>query len=266
MLDIFQSFGHWIDGASQPPCNARFIATFDPSTGEPWAEIADGDSSDVRMAVDAASEAFPSWRATGPSRRAEILWRMGDLISENAEELAGLESRDSGKVIREVRGQMLALKLWYHYYASLAYHLEGRSIPHDSRSLTVLTRQEPYGVLGIIPPFNSPLLLASMAIGPGLAAGNTIVVKPPEINSLSLFTLGRISKEAGLPDGCLNVVHGRGSTAGDELTGNPAVRKVFFTGGPESAKKVLHRVADRLKPTVLELGGKSANIDRKSVV
>ena len=157
-------------------------------------------------------------------------------------------------------GQVLALKSWYHYYASLAYHLEGRTIPHDSRTLTVLTRQEPYGVLGIIPPFNSPLLLASMAIGPGLAAGNTIVVKPPEINSLSLFTLGRISKEAGLPDGCLNVVHGRGSTAGDELTGNPAVRKVFFTGGPESAKKVLHRVAEGLKPTILELGGKSANI------
>lgn len=260
MLDALPSYGHWIDGGIQLPSNGHFIPTLDPNVGEPWAEIADGDSADVRLAVDAASEAFVSWRVTGPSRRAEILWRMGDLIAENAEELAGLESRDSGKVIREVRGQVLALKSWYHYYASLAYHLEGRTIPHDSRTLTVLTRQEPYGVLGIIPPFNSPLLLASMAIGPGLAAGNTIVVKPPEINSLSLFTLGRISKEAGLPDGCLNVVHGRGSTAGDELTGNPAVRKVFFTGGPESAKKVLHRVAEGLKPTILELGGKSANI------
>ena len=260
MLDALPTYGHWIDGAIQRPSNGHFIPTLDPNIGEPWAEIADGDSADVRLAVDAASEAFVSWRVTGPSRRAEILWRMGDLIAENAEELAGLESRDSGKVIREVRGQVLALKSWYHYYASLAYHLEGRTIPHDSRTLTVLTRQEPYGVLGIIPPFNSPLLLASMAIGPGLAAGNTIVVKPPEINSLSLFTLGRISKEAGLPDGCLNVVHGRGSTAGDELTGNPAVRKVFFTGGPESAKKVLHRVAEGLKPTILELGGKSANI------
>ena len=110
MLDAVPSYGHWIDGAIQLPSNGHFIPTLDPNIGEPWAEIADGDSADVRLAVDAASEAFVSWRVTGPSRRAEILWRMGDLIAENAEELAGLESRDSGKVIREVRGQVLALK------------------------------------------------------------------------------------------------------------------------------------------------------------
>lgn len=256
---------HWIDGHPAPSLNGGRLPTLDPMTGEPWAEIARGDAADVEAAVSSAAGAFPHWRKAGPSARAEALWRLGDLILENADELAGLESRDAGKVIREVVGQIRALRSWYHYYASLAYHMEGRQIPHDRGSMLVITKREPYGVIAIIPPFNSPLLLGSMAIGPALAAGNTVVVKPPEINALALLALGEMAKRAGVPDGCLNVVTGLGSEAGDALVRHPKVRKVFFTGGPISAQHVLESTASGLKPTTLELGGKSANIFFKDV-
>lgn len=256
---------HWIDGHPAPSVNGGRLPTLDPMTGEPWAEIARGDAADVEAAVSSATSAFPQWRKAGPTVRAEALWRLGDLIFENADELAGLESRDAGKVIREVVGQIRALRSWYHYYASLAYHMEGRQIPHDRGSMLVITKREPYGVIAIIPPFNSPLLLGSMAIGPALAAGNTVVVKPPEINALALLALGDLARRAGVPDGCLNIVTGLGSEAGDALVRHPKIRKVFFTGGPVSAQHVLESAAPGLKPTTLELGGKSANIFFKDV-
>lgn len=251
---------HWIAGATAAPSAGAYLPTLDPMTTQPWAEIARGNATDVDRAVTAAHEAFQTWRRTPPSRRAEILWRLGDLIAEHADELGGLESRDAGKVIREVRGQQVALRNWYHYYATLAHHGEGRQIPHDSETITAITVREPYGVIGVIPAFNSPMMLGAMGIAPALAAGNTVVVKPPEVNALSLLLLGRLAAQAGLPDGCLNIVHGYGHEAGDALVGHPLVRKVFFTGGPESARAVTARAATGLKPAVLELGGKSANI------
>jgi (Z)-2-((N-methylformamido)methylene)-5-hydroxybutyrolactone dehydrogenase len=210
--------------------------------------------------VSAAADAFRQWRSAGPSVRADALWQLGELIHQHAEELAGLESRDAGKVIREVRGQILGLRAWYRYYASCAYHNEGREIPHDRSSLSVTTKRQPYGVIAVIPPFNSPLLLASMVLGPAIAAGNTVVVKPPEINALALLRLGELAQQAGLPDGVLNIVTGTGREAGDALVSHPRVRKVFFTGGPDSARSVLATAARGLKPAALELGGKSANI------
>ncbi|QIZ01109.1 aldehyde dehydrogenase [Streptomyces sp. S1D4-11] len=251
---------HWINGRATAPESGEYLPTLDPMTTEPWAEIARGTAADVDSAVTAAEHAFRAWRRTGPSRRAEVLWRLGDLIAEHADELAALESRDVGKVIREVRGQQVMLRDWYHYYATLAHHNEGRQIPHDNPSITALTVREPYGVIGVIPAFNSPMMLGAMGLAPALAAGNTVVVKPPEVNSLSLLLLGRLAQQAGLPDGCLNVVCGFGYEAGDALVGHPLVRKVFFTGGPESARAVTARAASGLKQTVLELGGKSANI------
>jgi aldehyde dehydrogenase (NAD+) len=251
---------HWIGGASTAPSSGAYLPTVDPFLGEPWAEVARGDATDVESAVTSAHQAFASWRQTSPATRAEVVWRLGDLIADHADELAELESRDAGKVIREVVGQMRAMRGWYRYYASLAYQLDGRAITHDRRSLVVSTRRAPYGVIGVIPAFNSPMLLGSMGIAPGLVAGNTVVVKPPETNSLSLRRLGELAQEAGLPDGCLNVVLGLGHEAGDALVGHRLVRKVWFTGGPESGRAVARRAADGLKPVVLELGGKSANI------
>lgn len=255
-----ESHLHWIDGRATAPASGEFLPTLDPMTAEPWALIAAGDETDVDHAVRSAAEAFKGWRSAGPSTRAEVLWRLGDLIHDHAAELADLESRDAGKVIREVLGQVRGLRAWYHYYASCALHMEGRQIPHDRGSLLVVTTREPLGVIAVIPPFNSPLLLASMCVGPALAAGNAVVVKPPEVNALSLVRLGELAIEAGLPSGCLNVVTGLGSVAGDALTRHPLVRKVFFTGGPVSAAKVAVSAGERLKPTTMELGGKSANI------
>lgn len=251
---------HWIDGRPQQPATGEFLPTLDPMTTRPWAELARGGSEDVDRAVTSAQRAFASWRRVGPSARAEVLWRLGDLIAEHADELGGLEARDAGKVFREVRGQMVSLRSWYHYYASLAYQLEGRSIPHDRPSLTVYTERQPHGVVGVIPAFNSPMLLGGMGLAPALAAGNTVVVKPPEVNSLSLLRLAALAQQAGLPDGCLNVVLGYGHEAGDALVAHDQVRKVWFTGGPDSARKVAATAAASLTPLVLELGGKSANI------
>lgn len=254
------SYLHWIAGVRTAPATGESLPTLDPMTAEPWAQIARGDAADVDAAVQAAQRAFASWRAIGPSRRAEVVWRLGDLIADHADELAALEARDAGKVVREVRGQMVSLRSWYHYYASLAYQIEGRTIPQDRGSVTVATQRIPFGVVGVIPAFNSPMLLGGMGLAPALAAGNTVVVKPPEVNSLSLLRLGELAQEAGLPDGCLDIVTGYGHEAGDALVAHPLVRKVWFTGGPDSARFVAARAAQSLKPLVLELGGKSANI------
>lgn len=251
---------HWIDGRHAAPEGGEYLPTLDPMTTRPWAEIARGDAADVDRAVQSAERAFASWRRVGPTARADILWRLGDLIAEHADELGGLEARDAGKVLREVRGQMVSLRAWYHYYAALAYQLEGRTIPHDRPSLTVFTERVPHGVVGVIPAFNSPMLLGGMGLAPALAAGNTVVVKPPEVNSLSLLRLAELAQQAGLPDGCLNIVLGYGHEAGDALVAHPQVRKVWFTGGPDSARKVAATAAATLTPLVLELGGKSANI------
>ena len=253
-------YAHWIDGRRVEPASGAYLPTLDPMTAQPWAEIARGDAVDVELAVQSAQRAFASWRNVGPTTRADIIWRMGDLIAAHADELAALEARDAGKVVREVRGQMTSLRAWYHYYASLAYQIEGRSIPQDRASLTVYTQRIPFGVVGVIPAFNSPMLLGGMGLAPALAAGNTVVVKPPEVNSLSLLRMAELAKEAGLPDGCLNIVAGFGHEAGDAIVAHPLVRKIWFTGGPESARHVAARAAEGLKPLVLELGGKSANI------
>lgn len=251
---------HWIGGGSAPPANGSYLPSFNPTTGRPWAEIARGTAEDVSRAVEVARGAFREWRKASPSTRSELLWRVSDLLAAHAEELAQLEARDIGKVIREMRGQLSGLARWYRYYASLAYHVEGRTITLDRRSIVNFTRREPFGVIGIIVPFNSPVLLASMAIGPALAAGNTVVVKPSEVASASLVRFAQLFDEAGFPPGAVNVVTGYGHEVGDALVGHEDVRKVFFTGGVETGRRVAARAAQGPKPVVLELGGKSANI------
>jgi aldehyde dehydrogenase (NAD+) len=185
---------------------------------------------------------------------------VADLIGAHAEELAETEARDVGKVIREMRGQITGLSAWYRYHASLPYHLDGRVVSLDRRSILNYTRREPFGVVGIIAPFNSPILLASWSLGPALAAGNAVVIKPSEVASASLVRFGKLFDEAGFPAGCVNVVTGYGHEAGDALVGHPGIGKVVFTGGVETGRLVAARAATAPKPTVLELGGKSANI------
>ncbi|MGZ8604690.1 MAG: aldehyde dehydrogenase [Actinomycetota bacterium] len=251
---------HWIGGRDVAPSSAEYLPSYEPLTAEPWAEIARGTDADVASAVDAATAASTEWRKTSPSARSALLLRVADLIGEHAEELAETEARDVGKVIREMRGQITGLSAWYRYYASLPYHLDGRVVSLDRRSILNYTRREPFGVVGIIAPFNSPILLASWSLGPALAAGNAVVIKPSEVASASLVRFGKLFDEAGFPAGCVNVVTGYGHEAGDALVGHPGVGKVVFTGGVETGRLVAARAAHHPKPTVLELGGKSANI------
>jgi (Z)-2-((N-methylformamido)methylene)-5-hydroxybutyrolactone dehydrogenase len=252
--------GHLIDGRLVDDAAGEYFPTYDPLTGQPWAEVRRGTAQDVDAAVSAAESAFAGWRQTGPSERAELLWALSEKIHEHTEEIAQIESRDIGKVIREMRGQIVALRRYYKYYSSLAQHLDGRLIVHDDPAIVNYTRREPFGVIAIIPAFNSPVALTSWALGPALAAGNTVVIKPPEVASASLVRFAELFAEAGFPPGVVNVVTGLGSEAGDALVAHPGVRKVFFTGGVDSGRTVAARAGRALKPTVLELGGKSANI------
>lgn len=255
-----ETFEHHIGGVATPPVAREYLDTFDPTTGLAWARIARGDRADVDRAVDAASEALRVWRRTSPSERAERLWRVADLIEEHAEELARLESRDIGKVIREMRGQLRGLPRWYRYFAGQVHSLRGDVIPLDNPTMFTYTRLEPYGVIGIVPSFNSPILLTTFALAPALAAGNTVVVKPSEHASTALLRFAQLFSDAGLPAGAVNVVTGYGHEAGDALVKHPAVRKIAFTGGVETARTVAHAAAEQVKPMILELGGKSANI------
>jgi acyl-CoA reductase-like NAD-dependent aldehyde dehydrogenase len=253
-------FDHWIGGRSVRPAGGEYFDSMNPVTAQPWAEVARGTSAEVDDAVTIAAAAFDAWRRTTPSTRSELLWRLADLIADAAEELAMLEARDIGKVVREMRGQMQGLVRWYRYYAGLAHQLDGRVIRLDRSSMLNYTLRDPYGVIAVIAPFNSPVLLASMSVGPALAAGNTVVVKPSEVASPSLVRFAQLFDEAGFPSGVVNVVTGFGHEVGDALVSHAGVAKVVFTGGVETGRRVAEAAARGLKPTVLELGGKSANI------
>lgn len=253
-------FAHWINGSAAEPNSGTYLPSYDPVTASPWSEIARGNAADVETAVASAKRAFAGWRRTPPSVRAESLWRLSELIAGSAEELAQLETKDIGKVIREMRGQMTGLPRWWRYAASLCHQLQGETIPHDKTSILNYTIREPYGVIGVMTPFNSPVLLTTFAIAPALAAGNTVVVKPSEHASSAVLEFAELFAEAGFPDGVMNVVTGLGDEVGDPLVSHPDVAKIVFTGGLETAKVVAARASQRVKPTVLELGGKSANI------
>lgn len=255
-----QRYLHNIAAEQVAPAGGDYIPTYNPLTAEPWAEIARGTAEDVDRAVSAAATAYAEWRKTTPSARAALLWRLADVIAEHAEELARLESLDIGKVLREMRGQMVGLPSWYRYFAGQCHNLEGSVIPLDKPTILNYTRREPFGVIGIIPPFNSPVLLTSFALAPALAAGNAAVVKPSQHASTAVLLLAELFDEAGFPKGLVNVVTGSGSEAGDALVAHPEVRKIVFTGGVPGAQIVARRAADLVKPTIFELGGKSANI------
>ncbi len=255
-----ERFQHRIGAEDVAPAKGEYLPTYNPVTAEPWGEIARGTEADVDRAVSAAAKAFATWRNTAPSQRADLLWRLSEVIGEHTEELARLESMDIGKVIREMRGQMTGLPRWYRYFAGQCHNLDGATIPLDNPSMFTYTRRDPFGVVGVIPPFNSPILLASWAIAPALATGNTVVVKPSEHASAAVVLFARLFDEAGFPPGVVNVVTGLGDEAGDPLVAHPEVRKLAFTGGVETAKLVAARAAQGVKPVILELGGKSANI------
>ncbi len=249
--------GEWVD--------ARSGATFEsvnPYTGKVWATAPEADEEDVDRAVRAAREAFDEgpWGKMTGTERARLMRRFAELLAENAEDIARVESTDNGKLLREMGGQLKALPEWYYYFSGAADKIQGETIPSDKPNFFVYTRREPMGVVGAILPWNSPLLLLSFKLAPALAAGCTIVVKSAEQTPASVLEFAKLFDEAGFPPGVFNVVTGHGSTTGRALVRNPGVDKVAFTGSTETGISVMKDAADHLAKVSLELGGKSPNI------
>ncbi|RMH12005.1 MAG: aldehyde dehydrogenase family protein [Gemmatimonadetes bacterium] len=252
----------WIGNSWQDAASGRTFATVNPATGEVIAEVAEGGAEDVDRAVEAARSALASsaWKRMNPHRRAEILWRLADLIELHADELAELETRDNGKPIFESRQVDLpSVVETFRYYAGLADKVQGDTIPVKGPYLNY-TLREPVGVVGCIVPWNFPLNLASWKVAAALACGNTVVLKPAEETPLTALRLGELGAEAGLPEGVLNVVPGFGETAGAALVRHPGVDAISFTGSTEVGRIVMREAAETLKKVTLELGGKSPNV------
>jgi phenylacetaldehyde dehydrogenase len=256
--------GRWTDAAS-----GRTFETPNPATGETLARIAEGGAEDINRAVKAARRAFEEgpWSRMSASERGRIIWRIGDLILAHLDELAQLESLDNGKpfAVAQAADVPLAADM-FHYMAGWATKIEGNtidiSVPYmPGSNFHSYTLREPVGVVGQIIPWNFPLLMAAWKLGPALATGNCVVLKPAEQTSLTALRLAELLAEAGLPDGVVNVVPGFGETAGAALTSHPDVDKVAFTGSTAVGKLIVAAsAATNLKKLTLELGGKSPNI------
>jgi aldehyde dehydrogenase (NAD+) len=250
-----------IGGARVPAASGEWFDSFNPYTGEAWAQAPRGGVEDVNRAVAAARRAFyGDWRKLTASARGALLRRLGDLIAENAARLAEIETTDNGKLIAEMRGQLHYIPQWFYYFGGLADKIEGRVIPIDKPGVFNYTRAEPLGVVAAITPWNSPLLLAAWKLAPALAAGNTVVWKPSEHASISALAMADFFEQAGFPPGVVNIVTGFGGEVGEPLITHPDVAKVAFTGGDKTGEHVYQLAARGIKHVTLELGGKSANI------
>jgi acyl-CoA reductase-like NAD-dependent aldehyde dehydrogenase len=234
------------------------LAVIEPATEGVLAELPQAGAEEADAAVARAKAAFPAWRAVSPRDRGRILGRLADALETNLEALAQLEARNAGKPIRDARGEMGMVVETFRYYAGAPERLLGDTIPVAGG--VDLTFREPLGVVALIVPWNFPLTIAAWKLGPALAAGNTVVLKPAELTPLTALELERIALEAGLPEGALNVVVGPGRVVGERLTEHPDVAKVAFTGSTEVGRRIAAVAAATIKRVTLELGGKSANI------
>ena len=257
-----------IGGKWAPAASGKTFEVFNPADGSVIAHVADGQREDINRAVAAARRAFnaPTWRHMTPSDRGKIIWKIGDLILAHADELAEIESIDNGKprAVARAADVPLAADL-FHYMAGWATKIEGQTIPISvpyapGARFHAFTLREPVGVVGQIIPWNFPLLMAAWKLGPALATGNCVVLKPAEQTPLSALRLGELLLKAGVPDGVVNIVTGFGETAGAALAAHNDVDKIAFTGSTEVGKIIVRAAAGNLKKVSLELGGKSPNI------
>ncbi len=233
----------------------------DPATGEAFTTVALGGRDDVNAAVRVAKETFqgPSWKTMTPAARGEILRRIADGITRDRDRFAAVESRNAGKPMSAALGEIDAAATTFRFYAGAVDKIHGQTIPGRADG-TLLTFREPLGVVGVIVPWNFPLLILAWKVAPALAMGNTVVAKPAGVTPLTALMLGDLALEAGLPPGVLNVVPGPGSTVGSAMVTHPDVRKISFTGSTEVGAGVMREAADDIKRVSLELGGKSASI------
>ncbi len=253
----------FINGKREEAKSGRTIQVMNPATGEPITTVPDAGPEDVDRAVRAARRSFEDrrWRGMKVSERERIIWRIGELIEKNREELGMLESLNNGKTYREaLRGDIPPAYDIFYYYAGWTRKIYGETIPVDGNYLNY-TLREPVGVVGMITAWNYPLLLAAWKVAPALAAGCSMVIKPSELTPLTTFKLAEYCLEAGVPEGVVNVVTGYGATAGEALARHMDVDKIAFTGSIRTARALLKASSEsNLKPLSLELGGKSPNI------
>ena len=249
--------GEWVEAAS-----GEHFPSDNPYTGKPWASIPRGGAADAARAVEAAHKALTSgeWPKCNATKRGALLRKLGDLITEHSKALAETEVRDNGKLYAEMSAQTAYMAQWYYYFGGLADKIEGSVIPIDKPDTFNYTRYEPMGVIAMIIPWNSPLLLLAWKLAPALAAGNTVVVKPSEYTSASALEFMKLIEQAGFPPGVVNVVTGFGAEVGTPLVEHPKVAKVAFTGSDATGQRIYEAAAKGLKRVSMELGGKSPNI------
>jgi acyl-CoA reductase-like NAD-dependent aldehyde dehydrogenase len=253
------SFAGFVGGKDFPAASGDLIATIDPGSGDKIADIHDLAPSEVDHAVGAANEAFPAWSTLSQNERSAILLRLADAVEERKSIIAQIESLEAGKVEAQAQGDVQNFVDTLRYFVKLADEVQLRTkldVPgHDA-----WTCKQPWGACAFIFPWNFPFLLIGWGISPALAAGNTVVIKPAEDTSLSAIYLARLAKEVGVPDGVINVVTGRGETAGAALTNNTSIKRMSFTGSPEVGQMVAEACGRNLVPVKLELGGKGAAV------
>src|SRR5205809_1714441 len=234
------------------------VTVLNPATEETIAELPQAGADEADEAVARAKAAFPAWRAVSPADRARLLRRLATLVEEHGEELARIESGNVGKPITGARGEVAMVADVFHFYAGAVDKRHGETIPVAAG--VAATFREPLGVVGLIVPWNFPLNIASWKLGPALACGNTVVLKPAELTPLSALRLAELCLEAGIPEGVVNVLVGKGSVVGRRLVEHPDVAKIGFTGSTEVGRQVMEGAAGTIKRVTLELGGKSANV------
>ena len=248
-----------IDGAWLPAEDGAIIESVNPSDNRIWATFPSASAADVDRAVRAAHHAMYDgpWSRLTATERGKLLYRLADLLSENAGQLADVETKDTGKLPRETLSQIRYVAEYIRYFAGCADKLEGATLPIDKQEMFVMTTREQIGVVAAVIPWNSQLMLTAVKLGPALAAGNAIVIKASEHAPAPLLEFGRLCGEAGFPPGIINIVTGVGNPCGQTLTSHPLVARIAFTGGTSAARQVIRNSAENFASVSLELGGKS---------
>jgi acyl-CoA reductase-like NAD-dependent aldehyde dehydrogenase len=252
-----ETFQHYIDGSFSDA--KETFDSIDPATGNVWAKMPKATESDVDRAVTAAHIAFTSgvWPTLNASARGKLLYKLADLMAANADALAELETRDTGKIRRETRAVIMYISEYYRYFAGLADKLQGAHFDVDKPDMETYTRREPIGVVAAIVPWNSQMFLSAVKLAPALAAGCTVVLKASEDGPAPLLHFAKLVDEAGFPPGVVNIITGMGDSCGKALTSHPLIARIAFTGGPTTARRIVENSANNLAAVSLELGGKS---------
>src|SRR6266496_4843032 len=260
MTKMAEKIQNFIDGQFVDPVGGKYLDNIEPATGRPYSQVADSDTRDVDRAVAAAEKAFAAWSQTSATDRSRILLRIADLIERDLENLARAESIDTGKPVSLARTLDIPRAASnFRFFATAILHTESEAHITDNVAFNYTLRQ-PRGIAGLISPWNLPLYLLSWKIAPAIAVGNTAIAKPSELTPMTAYMLCEIVREAGLPNGVLNVVHGTGPNVGGAITTHPKINTISFTGGTVTGRKVAEACAPLFKKVSLELGGKNPNI------